>query len=57
MIPSTLAAEVSGALRDFLSTEFGAVRCTEFIAPFTRCDRELDYRIAREAFDSRIAVM
>ena len=32
-------------------------RHIEYIAPFTRCDRELDYRIAWEAFDSRIAVM
>ena len=32
-------------------------RHIEYIAPFTRCDRERDYRIAWEAFDSRIAVM
>ena len=32
-------------------------RHIEYIAPFTRCDREWDYRIAWEAFDSRIAVM
>ena len=32
-------------------------RHIEYIAPFTRCDREQDYRVAWEAFDSRIAVM
>ena len=32
-------------------------RHIEYIAPFTRCDREWDYRVAWEAFDSRIAVM
>ena len=32
-------------------------RHVEYVAPFTRCDRELDYRIAWEAFHSRIAVM
>ena len=32
-------------------------RHIEYIAPFTRCDRERDYRVAWEAFDSRIAVM
>ena len=36
----------------------GAVRRhIEYIAPFTRCDREQDYRVAWDAFDSRIAVM
>ena len=33
------------------------LRHIEYIAPFTRCDRERDYRVAWEAFDSRIAVM
>ena len=32
-------------------------RHIEYIAPFTRYDRERDYRVAWEAFDSRIAVI
>ena len=32
-------------------------RHVKYVAPFTRRDRERDYRIAWEAFDSRIAVM
>ena len=32
-------------------------RHIEYIAPFSRYDREWDYRVAWEAFDSRIAVM
>ena len=29
----------------------------EYVAPFTRCDREQDYRVAWEAFASRNSVM
>ena len=32
-------------------------RSIEYVAPFTRCDREQDYRVAWEAFASRRAVM
>ena len=32
-------------------------RWIEYVAPFTRCDREQDYRVAWEAFTSRNAVM
>ena len=32
-------------------------RHIEYVAPFTRCDREQDYRVAWEAFTSRNAVM
>ena len=32
-------------------------RHIEYVAPFTRCDREQDYRVAWEAFASRNAVM
>ena len=32
-------------------------RHIEYVAPFTRYDRERDYRVAWEAFDSRIAVI
>ena len=32
-------------------------RHIEYVAPFTRCDREQDYRVAWDAFTSRSAVM
>ena len=71
-VPARQETNIALGWEDVRDLEFGAIRrritdntqpggpvqrWIEYVAPFTRCDREQDYRVAWEAFASRSTAM